>query len=234
MEQHLGSKLVGKRNASVICPSTVEVALPTLTPEYATGVYCWLNRVNGKRYVGSAAKSILRRMRKHQQDLSKNRHPNRHLQSAWNKYGSRKFAFVILERCAPKDCLVREQYWMDKYRSANPKFGYNIAPKAGSTLGVKLGKPTKEHSRNRALALAGKRGGWKHTEATKAKMRERRHTEEAKAKMSATRKGNTFISAEQRAKTSATLMGHPVSKEQIAKTKATWARKKLLKKAGAQ
>ena len=220
MEQFVASHLPvckTRQQLRVVCHSTVEVALPTLTPEYATGVYCWLNRVNGKRYVGSSAKSILKRMRKHRQDLSTGRHYNRHLQSAWNKYGSRKFAFVILERCDSEDCIVREQYWMDKYQSANPRFGYNIAPKAGSTLGVKLGKPTREHSRNRALALEGKRGGWKHTEA-------------AKAKMSATRKGHTFISAEQRAKTSATLMGHPVSKEQIAKTKAT----KLLRKLQSQ
>lgn len=104
-----------------------------------TGVYCIRHRGDSKRYIGSAARSLLKRMRSHRYRLSTNTHCNEHLQRAWNKYGAAAFVFSILEKCAPEYCLNREQYWIDLYKAADRRFGYNKSPTAGSPLGFKHG-----------------------------------------------------------------------------------------------
>jgi group I intron endonuclease len=193
----MGSTPIQRLTVNDSAESTVEVALPTLTPEYATGVYCWLNRVNGKRYVGSSARSLLRRLRGRRQSLILGKHNNRYLQRAWNKYGSRAFVFVILERCFPEDCLAREQYWIDEYQSAKYKFGYNLSPTAGSSLGVKFSEETKakitakaigrewteESKKKLSLTLQGHPVSAKSRAATIKCWTGRKHTPEAKAKM---------------------------------------------------
>jgi group I intron endonuclease len=105
---------------------------------WKTGVYCILNRANGKRYVGSAARSLARRIRGHRDALNGGWHENRHRQAAWNKYGAAAFVFVVLERCSPSRCIEREQHWIDHYDSCNGDRGYNLCPLAGSSLGYKF------------------------------------------------------------------------------------------------
>lgn len=101
-----------------------------------TGVYCWLNKVNGKRYVGSSAISLKGRKEGHLKLLRKKGHYNRHLQAAWNKYGEEQFDFDVLCYCEPEECVTQEQAWIDHYQAANDKYGYNLSPTAGSVLGV--------------------------------------------------------------------------------------------------
>jgi len=113
-------------------------------PRNKTGVYCWLNAANGKRYIGSGAKCLQGRKEHHLNDLASNRHWNRHLQAAWNKYGADRFQFCVLEYCESDLCLVREQYWIDHYQAADQRFGYNLSPTAGSPLGVRRSEKTKK------------------------------------------------------------------------------------------
>lgn len=54
------------------------------------GTYYILNLCNGKIYNGSSW-NIFSRLKKHYEELVKNRHPNKHLQSAFNKYGKENF-----------------------------------------------------------------------------------------------------------------------------------------------
>ena len=147
-----------------------------------TGVYCIRNKTNGKRYVGSASQTFKKRWNYHIYELRNQIHYNRHLQSAWNKYGEEAFEFIVLQRCHPDDCVTYEQVWLDRYKSADSKYGYNLSPTAGSTLGVKFtdevkarlsewhtGKVlTEEHKKN--IGEAGK--GRKHTEEAKEKIRQ--------------------------------------------------------------
>lgn len=109
-----------------------------------TGVYKIVNAVNGKVYIGSAGVSLRRRNNEHYCTLRKGQHTNNHLQNSWNKYGENAFEFIILERCSPELCLIREQFWIDFYDSANEFKGYNITPTAGSLLGTKFGPRSDE------------------------------------------------------------------------------------------
>lgn len=54
-----------------------------------SGVYLIFNRANKKKYVGSSI-NVYRRFKEHKTGLSKNKHNNRFLQFAWNKYSEEK------------------------------------------------------------------------------------------------------------------------------------------------
>lgn len=103
---------------------------------YKTGVYCWLNTVDGKVYVGSAARSFTLRKREHLNALARQGHYNKHLQAAWLKYGSHSFKFVILCTCSPEECIEKEQYWIDFYGASDPNRGYNRKKRVDSNLGI--------------------------------------------------------------------------------------------------
>lgn len=105
---------------------------------FKTGVYCILNLVNRKKYIGSASVGFRSRWETHRSLLKSGRHTNRHLQSSWSKHGPDKFAFLVIKRCAPEECIRWEQILIDKYKAAYPKHGYNITPTAGSPRGMKL------------------------------------------------------------------------------------------------
>ena len=102
----------------------------------SVGVYKILNIKNDKFYIGSTSTiGFEKRWKKHILDLNNNCHHSVYLQRSWNKYGPSKFEFEIVEKCKPKDCLVREQYYLD---TLNPN--YNMCKNAGSTLGYKFPK----------------------------------------------------------------------------------------------
>lgn len=147
-----------------------------------TGAYCWLNTVSGKRYVGGAYKSLKGRKLSHLEALRSNRHGNRYLQHAWNKYGESAFKFIVLEICRrDKETIIAcEQKWIDYYNTADPKYGYNICPKAASCIGMKMSREAKRkisvaHSTNQNCIEARKKVqasnvGKKRSDESKAKM----------------------------------------------------------------
>lgn len=116
------------------------------------GIYCIINKITGKWYIGSSV-DIFKRWRTHKSFLNKNNHENEYLQYAWNKYGSEGFEFRILELVFNKNNLVNvEQLWLNWANSNNRKFGYNISPTAANCLGV---KHTEESKLKRAKARTG-------------------------------------------------------------------------------
>lgn len=89
------------------------------------GVYSITNKVNEKIYIGSTFDSFKNRWITHIKKLRSGKHPNIHLQSAWDKYTEDKFEFSILE-ILEEGILEKEQYYIDTLESCNPKKGYNL------------------------------------------------------------------------------------------------------------
>lgn len=102
-----------------------------------SGIYKITCVPTGKVYVGSAVDLYRLWHARHLPQLRRNKHVNRYLQAAWNKYGESVFQFATIAYVAIDDLLQREQYWIDKLQSANAKHGFNLCPIAGSSLGTK-------------------------------------------------------------------------------------------------
>lgn len=179
-----------------------------------SGIYIIKNLLNGKVYVGSAV-SIKKRWTRHKHQLNKNKHHSEHLQRSWNKYGKDNFSFEVLQVVAnKKDLIFEEQKHIDRLKSYDRKFGYNISPTAGSSLGV---KHTDEMKRKISMANKGKKiSSETRRKMSLSKMGERNpmykyvYSKEQKKKMSERNsgKGNPFYgkrhSAETRKKMSET------------------------------
>jgi hypothetical protein len=108
------------------------------------GIYKIKNRINNKYYIGSSI-NVRKRWKAHRNNLRHNKHVNRYLQSAVNKYGLNNFSceiqeVVVCEKGSGeiKNILIgREQYWIDVLKACDRNFGYNLSPTAGMVLGIK-------------------------------------------------------------------------------------------------
>ena len=84
-----------------------------------SGIYKIINKVNGKYYIGSSknmcgTSDSIGRWKEHLQGLKHNRHFNKHLQRAWNKYGESSFIFTIIDRVGVDKLLGVEQKYLDE------------------------------------------------------------------------------------------------------------------------
>ncbi len=113
------------------------------------GVYRWLNTVNGKSYIGSAADMKDRRKR-HLWEFSAGRHVNRKLSNAFKKYGEKAFEFEILAYCPEEDLLWQEQIAIDAFDAY--RTGYNMCPVAGRPMAGR------KHSDKTKQLMSGPRG----------------------------------------------------------------------------
>lgn len=103
-----------------------------------SGVYQIKNIMNNKIYIGSSF-DVFERLLTHIRKLKNNKHTNKHLQNAWNKYGFNNFEFEILEKCETnKDILLqKEQIYLNLFKSWDRTIGYNRNKIANSSLGIK-------------------------------------------------------------------------------------------------
>lgn len=92
-----------------------------------SGVYTITNTVDGKIYVGYS-KNMVRRFSGHRSHLNKNKHPNVHLQYAFNKYGADCFKFEVLDYCKEEYMPSFENYWVNMLQTIDDRYGYNIMP----------------------------------------------------------------------------------------------------------
>jgi len=165
-----------------------------------SGIYTVRNKKNGNRYVGSAV-NIKRRWSQHKSALRKGTHKNGHLQRAWNKYSKSAFGFEVLLYCAPEMCVPFEQMAMD---TLEPE--YNIAPVAGSRLGI-------PHTTRTKAKISAARKGRIMSAETKAKISAslmgHEVIAETRANMSAWQKGRKKapLSAEHKANIAAGMLG---------------------------
>ena len=113
--------------------------------EGLTGIYLWKNKINNKIYVGSGF-NISSRLRHYYSSMYMKgvlKRSNSIIFSAILKHGLENFSLSILEYCLPEEQFKREDYYLT---TLQPE--YNILQKANTSL------------------------GYKHSEESKAKMRE--------------------------------------------------------------
>lgn len=90
-----------------------------------SGIYKITNTKNGKCYIGQTT-NLKTRWQHHRANLRSNKHSNRYLQFAFNKYGERAFKYEIICRCE-ENCLDElEKYYIRFCNSLSTENGYNI------------------------------------------------------------------------------------------------------------
>ena len=213
------------------------------------GIYCLQNKLNGKRYIGST-QTLRNRMNGHRAALKRGTHKSAHLQHAWRKYGGKHFVFEVLEFVSDETQLeTRETFYIEKYRSSNPKQGYNIIKTGSRRLGIPhtpeakekirkalTGRPlSAEHRQAISKALAGNTiwKGKHHSEETKKKLRQIKkgkplspqHHASVAAAVRHTRTG-VPRSEETKQKISAAKKGKHHSEETKKKLREAWKRRK--------
>jgi hypothetical protein len=96
------------------------------------GVFQIYNLVNNKVLVG-ASLNLPGILNRHKFQLTAGIHPNRTLQSEWNEWGSKNFAFEILDELQPNpdpnhdysaDLAFLEDLWLEKLEPYDDR-GYN-------------------------------------------------------------------------------------------------------------
>lgn len=112
------------------------------------GIYSITHLPSGNVYVGSAVR-LDKRFAQHYSALKRGAHTNIKLQRAWSKYGEASFSFAVIEYVQDVTTLIQqEQLWIDSLHALD---GYNVAPRAGSSLGRTASEETR-----RKLSLAKK------------------------------------------------------------------------------
>lgn len=129
-----------------------------------SGIYCIENLFDLKRYIGSTT-NFQKRYSKHLFELKNGIHSSLHLQQAYLKYGADNFRFDVIELIDKNTpdfeeiLLDTENQYIEKYKSNNKKFGYNLRISAFSNYGIK-------HSLSAKTRIKGN----KLSESTKEKM----------------------------------------------------------------
>lgn len=108
------------------------------------GIYQIVNKLNGKRYVGSSV-NVEVRWQTHRRELRKGTHHAQHLQRSWNKHGEESFNLEVILECDPEMLIQEEQKELDS------GFDYNSSPTAGSPLGFKFSDESRERVRQNRL-----------------------------------------------------------------------------------
>jgi len=142
------------------------------------GVYAIIDTKTYKWYIGSGI-NVKRRYKEHKSRLRHERHANKHLQSAWNKYGEDNFVFKLISKVNAGNLLFSEQYWIDFFNVCDDTIGYNICPVAGNTLGRKC---SQEAKRKISRAHKGKILTKQHRKAIGKSLRGLKRSEEFRQK----------------------------------------------------
>lgn len=141
-------------------------------------VYEIVNLINNHRYIGSSLNGLEWRKKKHLNELRRNNHHNRHLQSAYNLYGENVFRFNVVEEVEDKSILAeKEQEWIDK---SKPE--YNVMRDIKSHIGIKRSKETCEKI---SKSLTGKPLSKEHVEKMRKSLTGKKQTVEVIEKRTA-------------------------------------------------
>lgn len=110
------------------------------------GIYKIVNKATGQCYVGQSQR-IKKRIKEHLRLLRYNKHPNQHLQNAYNKYGAENFVGEIEVECKDlKELDMLEETFLRKDAWFDTPTVYNIADFAKAPM---RGKTHSEEVRER-------------------------------------------------------------------------------------
>lgn len=123
-----------------------------------------IDLINSRCYIGSTGSCLYYRCNGHAVDLRKNRHANKFLQAAWNKYGGDNFFFLpFLDlTCRSEKCIrLLEQFYINTFK---PEF--NI-----QTVVKNYGKMKFSDEHRRKLSESNRRRKGKYHMSDEAKQR---------------------------------------------------------------
>lgn len=143
-----------------------ETMLGDLPENLNTGIYEILNVKNGRRYIGSAV-NVSKRWREHLRQLEEGKHHSRFMQRCWNKNGSDCFVFRVVLACDKENLLMYEQAFLDFHAPE-----YNSAKVAGSQLGYRHSEATRAKMRASRPKGFSPMKGRRHKDSTKQKISE--------------------------------------------------------------
>jgi len=117
-----------------------------ITDKNKSGIYCIINTINGKTYVGKSI-DIYVRIRSHINMCErKDKDENRHLINAYHLYSKEAFEYIVLEYT--DKLKERELYWIEKTNNCDSHRGYNM--RLDTRGGMKVSQQTRElMSKNR-------------------------------------------------------------------------------------
>lgn len=144
-------------------------------------------------YIGRS-KNLKRRWKEHLECLNGSRHPNAHMQAAWDKYGASAFSFEILQECQVDKLISVEQAWLDAFAgdhqcmnmaldASSPNLGRNMPRgwKQSEETKRKIGNKSaawyaaNEHPRALRLVAVDTFAGARHTFASRREAERRGH-----------------------------------------------------------
>lgn len=133
-------------------------------------VYLWVNKINGKKYIGSHIGSV------NDGYIGSGMAFNR----AIKKYGVENFERIILESIDDNNLIrEREQYYLDLFNAATDKTFYNMRAKVGGGFEYVNSLPHVQELNKKRL-----KDRWKHLPHPKG-FQNKKHKEESKIKTSA-------------------------------------------------
>ena len=105
-----------------------------------SGVYCFINKINGNSYVGSSINLATRMINYLNNTFLKSKQSiNMPIVKALLKYNQENFTLLILEYVEPKDLVARETYYLTYVMPY-----YNVLKQGYSSLGYKHTEETKQ------------------------------------------------------------------------------------------
>jgi len=141
--------------------------------EACSGIYAIRCVPTGKLLVGSSTE-CKGRCYTHFSKLRLNKHGNKYIQGAWNKYGKDAFILELLEEVElESDLKAREQWWINHTRSNQHDYGFNLAAATRQdTPAEGMSTITKEYWNTLSDEEREKRNAYKRTEKGRKRLQQ--------------------------------------------------------------
>jgi group I intron endonuclease len=145
-------------------------------------IYLITNVTNQKKYIGQT-KNLKRRLKSHFKGSKLREHS---FARAIRKYGQENFEVSILEECDDDTVDSRERYWIEKFNTMNPEFGYNLESGGNACKCISQEAKTKMSNARKAWYAALSE---EEKQAFRAKIKGKKLSNEHKEKLLASVKG---------------------------------------------